>query len=122
MEEVSVENLLYDYVFDGCLKLLFNILLIETVFCKQNGDKKHPFINTILDFVLKVIKEFIEFENNDPRFPFAELESYLSKLSLIKAYIKDKDEIIKITNRLYSIVSEKGKTMMELKQKGQDQE
>ena len=102
MEVVSIEQMLFDYVFDGCLKLLFNILEIETVFCKQNADKKAKEFKTIIDFVLALISKLIEFEHAVPQFPFTELEAYLSKISLIKAYKEKKKTVIDIANKLHS--------------------
>jgi hypothetical protein len=41
-DEITIEDLMREYIYDGCINLLCAILKQETAYCKKIIDPKHP--------------------------------------------------------------------------------
>jgi len=108
IEDFTLESLFFEYINEGCLDLLLNLVLSEVDYCTEVKDKKATY-RTIMDFVLDVIEEFIEFEGSQERFPYKKVEDFLSRVSTTKGYEVYKTEIITLTNKLYAGKKGKGR-------------
>jgi len=110
LENITLENLFVEYIYEGCLELLFHILLKFHKFSSETIDSRND-AKSIISFVLEVLTEFIEFEGNNDAFPFKKVEDFLSKASSFKEYVKSRPTIIRITNRLYAKLKAKGRAL-----------
>jgi len=100
LEDIPLENLFIEYIYEGCLDLLFNILLKFPKYGSEVIDTRNE-AKSLIAFTLEVISEFVEGESSNKNFPFKKIEGFLSKASSIKEYIHNRPSIIKITNVLY---------------------
>ena len=85
MEEISINNLLQEYIYGGCMDLLFHVLLTEVDTCRQVVDKQ-PETKTIMDFILLLLDEMIESEVANRDFPDKKIEKFLNSASTKKGY------------------------------------
>ena len=108
MEAISISDLHYEYIYGGCLDLLFHILLTEVETCKQVVDKQ-PETKTIMHFVLLLLEDMIEFEATNDNFPLQKIEKFLNSASTTKGYEAYKSRMLELTGLFVN--SPKLKTM-----------
>jgi len=108
LEDISLHNLLREYIYDGCLDLFFNILLKEVESCKEVLDPRDEF-KSIIAFALELIDNILIYESDDELFPYSKLEKFLSRASATKGYFSYRSKIIDITNKFHLRVKAKGK-------------
>ena len=109
MEDISLGNLLYEYIYGGCLDLLFHTLLSDVNTCKKIVNVQSE-TETIMDFVLLLLDEMIESEAEDDRFPRRKIEKFLNNANTTKGYEVYKGRIVALTSRL-TTTSPKQKAM-----------
>ena len=102
LEDISLHNLLYEYIYDGCFTLLFSILLKEAKFCEQIVTSPSHGPMSIMEFTLRVLGELIMFEGDDSRFPYSKVEKFLNEASVAQAHNKSKKQIIEVVNKFYT--------------------
>jgi len=110
LENISLERLMTEYIYEGCFDLLFNLLLKFPKFSSEIIDSRND-AKSMIAFVLEVLDELIEFEGDSDNFPFKKVENFLSKASSFKEYSRSRANIIKITNKLYVKLKAKGKSL-----------
>jgi len=107
-ENFKLEELFFEYINEGCLDLLFSLILHEVPYCTEIVGRKNEF-KTIMDFFLGLLDEFVEFEGDQDRFPYKKIEEFLSRVSVTKGYERFKTEIINLTNKLFKCKQAKGR-------------
>ena len=108
MEEISIHDLFYEYIYGGCLDLLFHILLNEVDTCKQSVDRGSD-TKSIMDFILLLLEEIIQFEGLNDKFPYHKVETFLNSANVTKGYEDYKQRIVNLTNKLMANKKVKGR-------------
>jgi len=114
LEEISLHNLLREYIYGGCLDLLFNILLKEVDYCCEIQGAGAD-IQTIIGYSLDLFEEILQNEYNDTLFPHAKFEKFFNKASGISDYYSYKDRLIDLTNKFYPNFKSSEKPSEEMK-------
>jgi len=107
-EDFTLESLFFEYINEGCLDLLFSLILNEVSHCTETVGRKNEF-KTMMNFLLQLLDEFITFEGDQERFPYRKIEEFLSRVSVTKGYEKYKAEVVTLTNKLYATKPAKGR-------------
>jgi len=100
LEDISLHNLLREYIYEGCLDLFFNVLLKEVEFCKEIRDAKAEY-PSIISFALELIDDILNYESDDVLFPYSKFEKFLNKASTTKDYFPYRSKIIDLTSKFH---------------------
>lgn len=86
-EEITISNLLTEYIYDGLFTLLSEIVLSEVNICTLTLDKspnaRYP---NFITLILGLIEDLIEVDDANKRFPVLEFDKFLSALSVTSGF------------------------------------
>jgi len=106
LETVKLEDMLFGYMYDGFLDLLFAIIVHESEHCIHLFDKHHKKYNCIMDILIDLLEGFIAIDDQEGLFPYAKVENLLGVLTTKRSYIRYKERLTDISNKFFEKVKQ----------------
>ena len=111
LEDISLYNLLSEYVFDGCLDLLFNIVTKEAELCAHTVIDIPNGTSSIIKLTLLMLEDLIKFEVENVQFSNQKIIKFLDKIQEIQAYSDFREKITLLMDSLNRKARAIGRTL-----------